>query len=245
MLDPRLAGAGLRDLVDLLSDALPQPEAIGVLVDRAELPAGRIRRSGTPLYDWHAAVTAADDGHPGTLDRLLVEISHYMQNMPTHKANLEAWLARGQRRTDLVAVAEEIERLAASVRACADPRKSAGLLDGLRGTVLDIREGFQTPDLSTPLLAVDAASADAARSEILGACRQALTAVDNLITGVQLAAELAKKRRPSDGEELVFTREHAIVRVLIDDREDVDAGIEDLLSTLKTYAPALLQRRRE
>lgn len=239
VLDARLTAGGLRDLAELLTDVLRETDDVRRILQNIGVSPARAIRGGTVLNQWQDALFAADDRDPGMLDKLLTEVDRAMKGMPTHQAKLRASQARGAREADLGKAVKEAAALSAALTAHVDPRDADALLQSLRSVILDIRDAFGDEKVSIPLLAVDAQGVAAARAEITGASRRTLAAVDNLLAGIRLAAELKRKRRDSDGEDIVFSREHAIVRVLIDDREAVHERAHELLGVLDVHAPAV------
>jgi hypothetical protein len=237
MRDPRLAGNGLTTLVGLLTSALPRRDEVETLVERVNMAPDKVITRRRVDHQWQEAILGADER--GKLDELLTAVQDELKEYPAPLAEFVAWLASARRRQKPADAVSEIARLRTEIRALPDPREGAILVQSLRSALLDVQEGFEDSAGRALLLAVDDRSASVARDQVLGAGRDALAAADTLFTGIQLADQLLKRRRPSDPANLAFRGEHDITRVLIDDRDDVAERALALLDILRSHAPAV------
>jgi Effector-associated domain 1 len=236
MRDPRLSDDGLTRLIDVLMTALADAEDVVSVVERAGMTPGMVIKSRTVDHQWQDAILGADARD--RLDQLLAAIEHDLKGYKAF-ADFGAWVASARHRQKPADAAVELTHRLREIRAYSDPRDALVLARSLRSALLDVQEGFEGPEGRALLLAVDDRSAAAARTRVLAACRDALTAADTLLTAGELAAGTLSSRRASEGAEVRFRQEHEIVRVLIDDRDAAADRLRALLDVLRSEAPGV------
>jgi hypothetical protein len=243
VLDPRLSGDGLRTLTDLLARALPHDDEVEAVLTRSPITPSKVRSAKTVRHHWQNVLLAADARYPEKLDALLKEIEHELADMPVHLEALRSWTAVARRRAQPASALAEILDRSVQLGDQPDPRDAVHVARALRNGVLDLRDAFEDDVTAASLLGVDADAADVGREEIRSRCRRALSAIDTLLAGIEICRRLLEDRRPSDGEDVIFTKERNMVRILVDDRNDVVEAISRLKSVLTVRAPVLLPLR--
>lgn len=245
MLDPRLSGDGLRTLTDLLARALPHDDDVEAVVMRSEIAPEKVRSAKTVSHRWQNVLLAADARHPEKLDRLLREIEHELADMPVHLQAFRSWTAVARRRAQPASAMAEVLERTAQLGDQSDPRDAMHVARALRDGVLDLRDAFDDGVVATSLLGIDADAAEVGREEIRARCRRALAAIDTLLAGIEISRRLLADLRPSDGQDVIFSKELNMVRILVDDRDDVVEAIRRLEAVLTIRAPALLPPRSD
>jgi len=116
-----------------------------------------------------------------------------------------------------------------------DPREGEAQLIALSGSLAELVEGLDMPDI----ISIFGESADAPKTVavIAAEARRASSAVDKLLVGVRIAPTALKRLGPSSSAVEIFASEFAIVGQLTDARSVVDEAITELLSALSNASP--------
>lgn len=248
MNDSRLAGSGLADLTTILCAAYSAPESMDRIIAESGLDQANIRAGGKPRDRWSATILEADCiDPPEGLNRLLTTVRFDLESAKSAVVlgKLDGWLQRGARHENVTAA---IMELIANMRVAEEhivPQTMKGLLEAIRGAILDISRALDAGQVDEAILAGSRpGERAAARDAMVASCRRARSATDQFLAALLRIEQLRSNRRTSvTKEDVLLAREDAINTVLFERREVLEEHMRELRILLERHLPAMTQRR--
>lgn len=245
MNDSRLAGNGIVDLTTILSGAYSAPESMERIAVASGLDQGNLPTGAKPRDRWFATILEADCiDPPEGLNRLLTTVRSDLESAKSTVAlgKLDGWIQRGARHENVTAAITELIANMRSAEEHVFPMTMNGLLEAMRGAILDIGRAVDAGDVDEAILAGPRpGEAASARGAIVASCRRARSATDQFLAALLKTEQLRSNRRPSAAEDVVFAREDAINTVLFERREVFEEHTRELRILLETHLPGMIQ----
>lgn len=197
---------------------------------------------GDARDQWTSLVDLAAD-RPKMYAALLTAVGDYLESTIYHNEFLEWHKKYGQNTQDhqgdharISQAVSEVRKYRSSLLALNDPRDGKLPLQGMRLSIMEIKELIEDVSVEesseSTIIANAAQEAATAKSEILLACAETLREVDQLTIDILAARRQSSRgRREYSGQE-ALAAEQSMVRLLLNDRVLVDLESQALLEVI-------------
>lgn len=233
---------GLNELIMILSEGIRhdhQIESFATAIQATTL----VNWQGDARARWTSLVDVAAD-RPTMFEALLTEADRHFQKTRFHEKFLQ-WRADHHpqypqnSRDDHTRISDavlEVRKCRSSLLIAHDPRDGKLPLQGMRLAIMEIKElieGMPVQESSeSPIIANAPPEAATAKSEILLACTQTLREVDQLTNDILAARRHTSRSRRVHSPQEALAAEQGIVRLLLNDRVEVDLESQTLLEVI-------------
>lgn len=232
---------GLNELIKILARGVREESNIKSIATTIGAK-GMLAWDGDARDQWTSLVDLAAD-RPKMYAALLTAVGDYLESTIYHNEFLEWHKKYGQNTQDhqgdharISQAVSEVRKYRSSLLALNDPRDGKLPLQGMRLSIMEIKELIEDVSVEesseSTIIANAAQEAATAKSEILLACAETLREVDQLTIDILAARRQSSRgRREYSGQE-ALAAEQSMVRLLLNDRVLVDLESQALLEVI-------------